>query len=332
VSPAPCITAVAPLWSVPGGRIAIHGERLLSSPDSVPGIRVGEVDARVVRLSRSQIDVLVPDGVEGRVPVRVADVPGATAFVDVAAPLATGVHLVDNPVFDRRGTLYATFSGTRSQQSAVTIYKLQADRAREPFVTTIAHPTSLAFAADGALYVTDRFESTLYRVDAEGKVEPVASDLGVPCGLAFGTDGALYVGDRSGSIIRLDTKGLRTHVAALPPSVAAYHLAWGPDDHLYVSVPTLSTHDSLFRVSTEGAVEILPVVFGRPQGIAFDRQGRLYVCEALAGSSGIYRLDLRDVRPTKVVAAPAAIGLALDPAGGMVVASSEVLHHLAVAV
>ena len=326
------ITAVAPLWSVPGGRVAIHGDRLVSNPDSIPTIRVGEVEAHVVRVSRSQIDIVVPGGVEGRVPVRVENVPGATAFLDVAAPMATGVHLVDNPVFDRRGTLYATFSGTRTEQSAVTIYKLQADRAREPFVTAIAHPTSLAFSPDGALYVTDRFESTLYRVGADGTVEALASDLGVPCGLAFAPDGSLYVGDRSGSIIRLDTGGMRTHVASFAASVAAYHLAWGPDDRLYVAAPTLGTQDTLFRVSPDGAAESLPVVFGRPQGIAFDRLGRLYVCEALAGSSGIYRMDLRDGRPTKVVAAPVVIGLAFDPTGGLVVASNDTLHHLAVAV
>jgi hypothetical protein len=224
--PAPCITALSPLWAVEGGRVAIHGERLLSNSDSTPAVRVGEADARIARVSSSRIDFLVPDGVEGRVPVRVADVAGAAAFLDVGAPIATGVHLVDNPVFDRRGTLYATFSGTRSQQSAVTVYRLQADRAREPFVSAIAHPTSLAIGPDGALYVTDRFEGALYRVDMDGHVETMATNLGVPCGLAFAPGGAMYVGDRSGPILRLDTHGVRTVVATLPASVAAFHLAW----------------------------------------------------------------------------------------------------------
>jgi sugar lactone lactonase YvrE len=114
--------------------------------------------------------------------------------------------------------------------------------------------------------------------------------------------------------------------------VAAFHLAWGPDDRLYVAAPTLGSHDSIYRVSPEGDVDTLPVSFGRPQGIAFDRLGRLYVTEALAGRSGIYRLSLEDPVPEQVVAAGSAIGLAFDPAGGIVVASSEALYHLAVAI
>ena len=39
-----------------------------------------------------------------------------------AAPLATGLHQVDNPAFDRDGNLYVTFSGSRGQEAPVSIY------------------------------------------------------------------------------------------------------------------------------------------------------------------------------------------------------------------
>jgi hypothetical protein len=261
------ISAVAPLWAVEGGRISILGDNLLANL-APPAVRVGAVEARVVRASRGRIDVLVPPGVEGRAPVRVEGIPGATAFIHAGVTLGTGLHLVDNPVIDRRGVVYATFSGTRSQQAAVTIYRIQPNRAREPFVTAIAHPTGMAFGPDDCLYVTDRFEGTVSRVSADGDVKTLASGLGSPCGVAFAADGTLYVGDRTGSIIRVDRAGSHELIASLPPSVAAFHLAWGPDDRLYVSVPTLSTHDRVYRIAAGGEVEPLPLTFGRPQGLA----------------------------------------------------------------
>lgn len=328
--PASRITAIAPLWAVDGGRVAIRGEHLLPDPDVIPAVRVGEADARVVRASDSQIDIIVPPGVSGRVPVRVAEVPGAAAYLDVAMMVATGVHQVDSPAFDRRGTLYATFSGTRTQQSAVTIYRVYPDRAREPFVTSIAHPTSMALGPDGLLYVTDRFEGTVYKVDMDGRSEAIATELGLVCGIAFGGDGSMYLGDRSGPIVRIDTHGVRTTIAELPASIAAFHLAWGPDGWLYVSAPSLNSCDPIYRVSPEGAVEPLPVSFGRPQGLAFDRQGRLYVCEALAGSAGLYRFPPDRPVPEQVLAASAIVGLCFDPAGGLIAASNDALHRLAV--
>jgi sugar lactone lactonase YvrE len=228
--------------------------------------------------------------------------------------------------------LYATFSGTRSQQSAVTIYRIHADRAREPFVTTISHPTSMVLGPDGALYVSDRFEGAVYKVDATGATQAVATDAGSATGVAFGPDGSMYIGDRSGPILKIDPQGVRTTFAELPGSIAAFHLAFGPDGALYVTAPSLNASDPVYRIPPSGEVEALPVSFGRPQGIAFDRQGRLYVCEALAGSAGVYRFLPTRPMPEQVLTTAAVVGLAFDPAGGVVAASNETIHRLAVAI
>ena len=52
--------------------------------------------------------------------------------------------------------------------------------------------------------------------------------------------------------------------------------------------------------------------FGRPQGLAFDSQGALYVVEALAGWSGLYRLR-PDGTAELVVAGPSLVGVAFNP-------------------
>jgi hypothetical protein len=316
------ISAVTPLRAIEGGRISIHGEHLLEGVTGPPAVRIGAAEARVVRASPTQIDVLVPPGEAGRLPIRIEGVTGATAFLDVGSRLAEGLHLVDNPVVDRDGTVYATFSGTRSQQAAVSIYRIRPDGSREPFGSGIANPTSLVFGPDGHLYVSDRFEAAVYRLDSDGRPEVVATDLGAPFGLVFSPEGTLYIGDRSGEILAIDRGGVRTTVASLPPSVAAYHLAWGLDNRLYVSAPTLSSRDPLYCVSEAGEVETLPVWFGRPQGIAFDPHGMLHVVEALAGSTGVVKLRAGDPSLERVAAGPELVGLAFMPTGALVLATT----------
>jgi sugar lactone lactonase YvrE len=170
----------------------------------------------------------------------------------------------------------------------------------------------------------------VYRVSADDTVETYASDLGSATGLAFAPDGTLYVGDRSGSIFRVSTDRRVENIATVPASVAAFHLAYGPDGCLYVAVPTLATHDSVYRVSPTGATRPITTRFGRPQGLAFDPTGALFVVDALAGSAGLYRvpLDAEDAVPTLVLAAPTLVGVAFDPLGGMVLASSDTIWRL----
>src|SRR5207245_427570 len=109
----------------------------------------------------------------------------------------------------------------------------------------------------------------------DGSVEPFATDLGVACGLTFAPDGTLFVGDRSGTIFRVDRDGRTATFASLPPSVAAFHLTIGPDRALYVTGPTLSSYDSLYRIDIDGRVTTRFAAFGRPQGLAFDPHGSL---------------------------------------------------------
>ena len=215
-----CITAIRPLWVIKGGRITIEGSGFPIDGPRLPDVRIGGERARVVYASPSAISVVVPELVGGgRTTVRIEGVPGETAFVEVATTLATGLHQVDNPVFDREGNLYVTFSGTRGQEVPVSIFCVRPNGTRETFSSGIVNPTSMAIDPEGRLYVSSRFEGTVYRVTPDGSAAPFASDLGVACGLAFAPDGTLYVGDRSGTIFRVDREGRAEAFAAVPPSV-----------------------------------------------------------------------------------------------------------------
>jgi streptogramin lyase len=322
------VSAIQPLAAIEGGRITIQGEGFAIDDPYLPEVRIGDSRARIVYASATALAAIVPAGLEGgRAPVRVAGAPGETASVDIASPFATGLHQVDNPVFDRDGNLYVTYSGTRGQQVPVSIFRVRPNGTRETFSSGIVNPTSMAIDPQGRLFVSSRFEGTVYRVADDGSAEPFASDLGVACGLAFGDDGALFVGDRSGTIFRVDGKGRASTFASLPASVAAFHVAMGPDQALYVTGPTLSPYDVLYRIDRDGAVTTTYSAFGRPQGLAFDRHGTLFVVEALAGSSGLYRVQ-PGTTPELVLAGPGLVGVAFSPDGVMVVSSNETAYRL----
>ena len=322
------VTAVRPAWAIEGGRITIEGTGFRLDRPRVPAVQVGGVRAHVVQASTTTLGVIVPSGLDGGpVPIKIDGVSGDTPFVDVGGTFATGLHQVDNPVFDRDGNLYVTYSGTRGQQVPVSIFRVRPNGTRETFSSGIVNATSMAIGPDGQLYVSSRFEGTVYRVNADGTFEPYARELGVACGLAFGDDGTLFVGDRSGTLFRVDRQGNAEAFATLPGSVAAFHLAIGPDRAIYITAPTLSTYDSVYKVGPDGSISTLDARFGRPQGITFDASGTLFVIEALAGASGLYRVP-REGQPELVLAGQNLVGVAFDSFGGVIVCSNETAFRL----
>lgn len=323
-SAGPQIARVVPPRALPGGRVTLEGRGLLPEGGGWPEVTVGGTAAHIVRASSTSVTFLVPpDAPGGRVPVRVEPAIGESVLLDVGQLLASGLHQVDNPVFDLDSTLYLTYSGARGEEAPVAIYRVPRGGVREAFVTGLTNATSLAFDPAGQLHVSSRFEGSVFRVDRTGETEVFASDLGVPCGLAFAPDGALLVGDRSGTIWKVEPNGDATMLAELPPSVAAFHLALAADGTLFVTGPTLSTYDAIYRIDPEGVVDTVTRAFGRPQGIAVGPDGALYVVEALASVAGVYRLRDDRPQPQLLVTGPNIVGLAFDPAGGWVVVSQD---------
>src|SRR5688500_6560698 len=286
------ITRVAPLQAVDGGTLLVEGEDLPYDPP--PRVTIADADAHIASASPRHLRIVVPSELDGgQVPLKVDAVPGGTVLIQIGTTLATGVHQVDNPAFDRDGNVYATFSGSRENRVPVTLFRVRRDGVREPIRVDIPNPTSVAVGRDGALYVSSRFEGSIYRVEpGTHHTRVFASRLGSPFGIAFDKAGDLWVGDRSGTIYRVNIDGDAHAVASIPPSMAAVHVAIGPDDAVYVTAPTLSPRDGVYRITPDGAVGTVLAGHGRPQGLAFDAQGRLYVVEALAGDAGIWRYDL----------------------------------------
>lgn len=326
------IVRIDPGAGIAGGEIVIEGANFNTSAARSCRALFDGVAGHLVGVSSKRVLAVVPDlSHSGEVNVAIDTVSGSTPssrFV-VGRKLADELHPVANPAFDPEdGSLYVTRSGSRGQQLPVTIYRVDAQGDLSAFSGEIVNPTGIAFSPAGEMYVTSRVDGNVYRITPFNELKSFARDLGVATGLAFDRDGTLYVGDRTGTVYRINELGEEEEWAHLEASVSAYHLAFGPDGALYVTGPTVSSHDAVMRIERDGEVEIFYKGLGRPQGLAFDREGNLYVAASLHARRGIVRISRDADRAELVVAGMNVVGLAFSATGDMVVATTDAIYSL----
>ena len=329
VNGGPQIESVEPACALPGGEVRITGRGLRPKELRRPEVRFGDVDGSVVISSEQFIVARVPEGASsGNVVVATNGHRSNPREVRVAVPIAENLHPVTNPAVDAEGNIYATFSGTRGQKVPVAIYRIDASHTATPFVTEMMNPTGLALGHDGSLYVSSRYDGTVYRVSTSGATISYAEGLGVATGIAFDAEGSLYVGDRSGTIFKIGRDRQIFVFATIEPSVSAFHLAFSRDGDLYVTGPTTSSFDAVYKVDPQGHVEVFYRGLGRPQGLAFDVEGSLYVAASLRGRRGIVKLT-PDGHASLAVSGQNLVGLAFGPGGTAVLATTSGVYRLA---
>ena len=324
----PQIELVRPQAAIPGGEIGIWGTGFTENGRTRPVVRFGEQTGSLLLSSPNRLVVRVPDGViSGELTVDTGNAVSAPVSVSVGITVAENLHPVGNPALDSEGNVFATFSGGRGQQVPVSVYKIDRDHNMRPFLKDLMNATGLAFDRLGALYVSSRQEGTIYKVSPEGKRSVYAEGMGVATGIAFDEDENLYVGDRSGTIFKINRDQQIFVFATLEPSVAAYHIAFGPDGYLYVTGPTTSSFDHVFRVSPVGEVSSFYRGLGRPQGLAFDAQGNLYVAASLAGERGVVKLTA-EAKAELAISGYGIVGLAFTDHRSVILATASSLIEL----
>jgi sugar lactone lactonase YvrE len=329
-------TRVNPQAAVPGGEVVVESVGFDTSRLGAYHATFDGEAARLVGASPRRVVALVPEGAAGDVEVRLearGEAHGAPARLKVGRLLAEDLHFVANPAFDPEdGSLYVTRSGSRGQSEPVSLFRLRPGGRLEDVTGEITNPTGLAFDSSGQLYVSSRNDGTVYRVSALGDTAPFARNLGIATGLAFDRRGRLYVGDRTGTIHRVNPIGEAREWATLEPSVAAYHLAFGPDGALYVTGTTVSSFDAVYRIDESGRADVFFRGLGRPGGLAFDAEGNLYVAASYKARRGVVRITADGARAELFVAGMNVIGLAFGPAGDMAVATNEAVYSLSLGI
>jgi sugar lactone lactonase YvrE len=324
----PRIEAVHPGAALPGGEVRITGTSLHPPELRRPRVRFGEIEGSVLISSNEFLVARVPAGAaSGPIVVSTNGHSSNPHQIKVAVQIAENLHPVTNPALDAEGNIYATFSGSRGQKVPVAIYKIDTNYNSKPFLTDLMNATSIAFDRAGQMYVSSRHDGTVYRVAPNGTMSTYAEGMGIATGIAFDRAENLYVGDRSGTIFKIARDRQIFVFATLEPSVSAYHLAFGPNGDLFVTGPTTSSFDCVYKVNPQGEVSTFYRGLGRPQGLAFDADGNLYVAASLSGKRGIVKIAPTG-KATVEVSGQGLVGLAFAPGRAAILATTNAVHHL----
>lgn len=322
----PRISAVEPSVGVEGGTVVVLGTGFLSG-GTHPTVFLGGAEARPSIVSNTRIVLPIPaDATTGPLTVA-AGTERATAAFTIGTKLAAKLHPVTNPVVDAEGAIYTTISGRRGQKVPAPLVRITPAGAVEHIAASPVNPTGLALHPDGFLLISSRYDGRVYRLLPTGDAQVVAEDLGIATGLCFDLSGILYVGDRTGTVYRLPPGGEAEPFASLPPSVAAFHLAAGADGNLYATAPTLSHEDVIYQINSFGDAEPYWGPLERPQGLAFDRQGRLWVTAGVRGHRGAYMFSGPQA-PRLMITGANLVGLAFAPDQQLILASTSAIFRV----
>ncbi len=330
------IIAVDPPYAIPGGEIAVQCEGFRMQPGTADGVYIEGMQCRIVAASVSRILAIVPPETAGSessklTPIHLESFGAVSNTIEmtVGRKLVDRMHIVANPAVDPSDdALILTRSGSRGQHLPATLFRLEPDGYLDEMPEPILNPTGIAFDREGQMFVTNRAQGEVYAVGRDGTSTVYATGLGIASGLAFDAEGLMYVGDRAGTIFRVRDFSEVETFTVMEASVAAYHLAFGPDGRLFMTAPGLASHDAVHVIDNEGFDEKFFRGLGRPQGLAFDKAGNLYVAACFKGRHGIVKIAPDGLTAEHFVAGNSVVGLCFTRNGEMIVATGDSVYSI----
>jgi sugar lactone lactonase YvrE len=326
------LLAVHPKYAIPGGEIALTCENFRLTAGTPDGVYIEGFQCRIVAASTTRILAVVPDEIaEPKTSIHLESRGEVSNSIDltVGRKLVDNMHIVANPAVDPSdGAIILTRSGSRGQHLPATLFRLEPDGYLDELPEPLLNPTGIAFDRDGQMFVTNRAQGEVYAVGRDGGSTVYASNLGIATGIAFDADGVMYIGDRSGTIFFIKEFDAVETFTVMDPSVAAYHMAFGPDGRLFVTSPALASYDAVHVIDKEGFDEKFFRGLGRPQGLAFGKDGDLYVAGCYQGDHGIVKIAPDGSSAEQFVAGNNVVGLCFNREGDMIVATNDTVYSI----
>ncbi len=104
-------------------------------------------------------------------------------------------------------------------------------------------------------------------------------------------------------------------------------LAFNDSGTLMVSGPTTSANESIHAIEPDGGISSFYTGLGRPQGMAFDVDGNLYVAASLHGRRGVVKITpLREA--SLAISGSGIVGLAFLPGEDAAVVTRDTVYHI----
>ena len=178
------------------------------------------------------------------------------------------------------------------------------------------------------LYISSRYDGVVYQVTPNGNMSVYVEGMGVATGHRVRRRATISTSATAAAPFSRSAPNRQIFVfATLEPSIAAYHLAFGPDSYLYVTGPTTSSFDSVYRISHDGRGGGLLSRPGPSAGHGVRRGGQA-VRRRFARRAQRRGAHRSGPQAELFLSGPGIVGLAFTPSRALAVATTNALYRV----